>query len=161
MTRGTRARLARIPVRAAMLTGAVAGVVPGLFVGCLLGAFVSWASGAIVYWQRQLGFTLGVSPDLLPFGDQGPLLSQLSSDWPLVVPASGIAMAIFWGVIASLSFGLLGSALNVLGVGAVVRLDVEVDDPGLTRDDAGLTRKDPATPPRTAPGSPPAGRPGS
>lgn len=153
MTRPVRARLVRIPVGAAMLTGAVAGVVPGLFLGCLLGAFVSWASGAVVYWQRQLGFTLGVSPDLLPFGDQGPLLSQLSNEWPLVVPLSGVAMAIFWGVIVSLSYGLLGSALNLLGVGAVVRLDVDVDDKELTR--AG-----PGAPPRTAPGSPREGRPG-
>lgn len=141
-----------------MLTGAVAGVVPGLFLGCLLGAFVSWASGAIVYWQRQLGFTLGVSPELLPFGDQGPLLSQLSNDWPVVVPASGVAMAVFWGIVVSLSYGLLGSALNLLGVGAVVRLDVEVDDEDLSRD---LTRAGPAAPPRTAPGSPPEERPGS
>lgn len=133
MTRAVRARLARIPVRGAMLTGAVAGVVPGLFLGCLLGAFVSWASGAIVYWQKQLGFTLGVSPDLLPFGDQGPLLSQLSNEWLLVVPVSGVAMAIFWGIIVSLSYGLLGSALNLLGVGTVVRLDVEVDDAELSR----------------------------
>lgn len=154
MTRGVRARLVRIPVRAAMLTGAVAGVVPGLFLGCLLGAFVSWVSGAIVYWQRQLGFSLGVSPDLLPFGDQGPLLSQLSNSWPVVVPVSGAAMAIFWGVVVSLSYGLLGSALNLLGVGAVVRLDVEVDDRELTR--AGSE-----APPRTAPASPPEGRRGS
>lgn len=132
MTRGVRARLVRIPVRAAMLTGAVAGVVPGLFLGCLLGAFVSWASGAIVYWQRQLGFTLGVSPELLPFGDQGPLLSQLSNSWPLVVPASGVAMALFWGVVVSLSYGLLGSALNLLGLGTVIRLDVEPDDRDLS-----------------------------
>lgn len=116
-----------------MLTGAVAGVVPGLFLGCLLGAFVSWVSGAIVYWQRQLGFTLGVSPELLPFGDQGPLLAQLNSQWPLVVPASGLAMAIFWGIIVSLSYGLLGSALNLLGGGAVIRLDVEVDDEDRSR----------------------------
>lgn len=154
MTRGMRARLVRIPVGAAMLTGAVAGLVPGLFLGCLLGAFVSWVSGAIVYWQRQLGFTLGVSPDLLPFGDQGPLLSQLSNDWPVVVPVSGVAMAIFWGIIVSLSYGLLGSTLNLLGVGSVVRLDVEVDDQV-------FIRGGPAAPPRTAPGSPPAGTPGS
>ncbi|MBO0745768.1 MAG: hypothetical protein J2P43_12170 [Candidatus Dormibacteraeota bacterium] len=154
MTRGVPARLARIPVRGAMLTGAVAGVVPGLFLGCLLGAFVSWASGAVVYWQKQLGFTLGVSPDLLPFGDQGPLLSQLSNEWPLVVPAAGVAMAIFWGVVVSLSYGLLAAALNLLGVGAVVRLDVDVDDRELTR--AGS-----AGPPRSVPGSPPEGRPGS
>lgn len=153
MTRGVRARLAPIPVGSAMLTGAVAGVVPGLFLGCLLGAFVSWVSGAVVYWQRQLGFTLGVSPDLLPFGDQGPLLSQLSNDWPVVVPVSGLAMAIFWGVIVSLSYGLLASALNLLGVGAHVHLDVEVDDEG-------LIRGGPEGPPRSAPEPPPGARPG-
>lgn len=125
-TSRVRARLVRIPLRAAMLTGAVAGVVPGLFLGCLLGAFVSWVSGAIVYWQRQLGFTLGVSPQLLPFGDQGPLLAQLNSQWLVVVPVSGVAMAIFWGIIVSLSYGLLGSALNLLGTGSVIRLEVDV-----------------------------------
>ena len=154
MARGVRARLVRVPLAAAMLTGAVAGVVPGLFLGCLLGAFVSWVSGAIVYWQRQLGFTLGVSPDLLPFGDQGPLLSQLSNDWPVVVPVAGLAMAIFWGVVISLCYGLLVSAMNVLGVGSVIRLDVEVDDQA-------FIRADPAIPPRTSPASPREERPGS
>ncbi|MBO0701592.1 MAG: hypothetical protein J2P38_01570 [Candidatus Dormibacteraeota bacterium] len=154
MTTRVRARLARIPLRAAMLTGAVAGLVPGLFLGCLLGAFVSWASGAVVYWQRQLGFTLGVSPQLLPFGDQGPLLEQLSTQWPVVVAVSGGAMAIFWGVVVSLSYGLLASAMNLIGAGAVVRLDVDVDD-------AEVTRAGPEDPPRSAPASPPEDRPGS
>ncbi len=129
MTTRVRARLVRIPLRAAMLTGVVAGLVPGLFLGCLLGAFVSWASGAIVYWQRQLGFSLGISPELLPFGDQGPLLAQLSNEWPLVVPVAGALMAIFWGVVVSLSYGLLGSALNLVAGGAVLHLEVELDDP--------------------------------
>ena len=154
MTTRVRARLARIPLRAAMLTGLVAGLVPGLFLGCLLGAFVSWVSGAIVYWQRQLGFSLGVSPQLLPFGDQGPLLSQLSDQWPVVVPVSGVAMAIFWGVVVSLSYGLLGATMNMVSGGAVLRLDVELDD-----DD--LNPEGPAAPPRSAPRSTPAGRPGS
>lgn len=152
MTSPVRARLARIPLRAAMLTGLVAGLVPGLFLGCLLGAFVSWVSGAVVYWQRQLGFTLGVSPELLPFGDQGPLLAQLSSQWPLVVPAVGVATALFWGVVTSLSYGLLASALNLLGTGAALRLDVQVDG-------AELSPGGPAAPPRNAPAPPPgAGR---
>lgn len=129
MTTRVQARLVRIPLRAAMLTGVVAGLVPGLFLGCLLGAFVSWVSGAIVYWQRQLGFSLGISPELLPFGDQGPLLAQLSNEWPVVVPVAGLAMAIFWGVVVSLSYGLLGSALNLVAGGSVLRLEVEVDDP--------------------------------
>lgn len=154
MTTRVRARLVRIPLRAAMLTGAVAGLVPGLFLGCLLGAFVSWVSGAIVYWQRQLGFSLGVSPELLPFGDQGPLLSQLSNQWPLVVPVAGVAMAIFWGVVVSLSYGLLVSALNVIGGGPNVRLEVELDDDQ-------LSPRGPAAPPRSAPVSAPVGRPGS
>lgn len=151
MTSRVRARLVRIPLRAAMLTGAVAGLVPGLFLGCLLGAFVSWASGAVVYWQRQLGFTLGVSPQLLPFGDQGPLLAQLSSQWPVVVAVSGGAMALFWGVVVSLSYGLLASALNLVGAGAVVRLDVEVDEGEPTRAGSG-------GPLRSAPASPPEDR---
>lgn len=154
MTTRVRARLVRIPVGAAMVTGAVAGLVPGLFLGCLLGALVSWVSGAIVYWQRQLGFSLGVSPELLPFGDQGPLLAQLSNEWPLVVPIAGAAMAIFWGVVVSLSYGLLGSTLNLFAGGGVVRLDVELDD-------AELTRAGPASLPRSAPASTPAGRSGS
>lgn len=153
MSSPVRARLARIPLRAAMLTGLIAGLVPGLFLGCLLGAFVSWVSGAVVYWQRQLGFSLGVSPELLPFGDQGPLLAQLSSHWLLVVPAVGLATAIFWGVVTSLSYGLLVSALNLLGAGASVRLEVQVDD-------AGLSRGGPADPPRTAPASSPEDGPG-
>ena len=154
MTTRVQARLVRIPLRAALLTGAVAGLVPGFFLGCLLGAFVSWVSGAIVYWQRQLGFSLGVSPELLPFGDQGPLLAQLSNQWPVVVPIAGVAMAIFWGVVVSLSYGLLGSALNLVAGGAVLRLDVELEDQDLSP--AGS-----AAPPRNARARAPAGRPGS
>ena len=154
MTTRVQARLVRIPLRAALLTGAVAGLVPGFFLSCLLGAFVSWVSGAIVYWQRQLGFSLGVSPELLPFGDQGPLLAQLSNQWPVVVPVAGVAMAIFWGIVVSLSYGLLGSALNLVASGAVVRLDVELDD-------AVVNPEGSAAPPRSAPARAPAGRPGS
>ncbi|MGH7920952.1 MAG: hypothetical protein ACREQM_13565 [Candidatus Dormibacteraceae bacterium] len=125
-----RARLVRIPLRGAMLTGAIAGLVPGLFLGCLLGWAVTWLAGAVLFWQHQVGFTLGVSPQLLPFGDQAPLLEQISGNWTVVIPLVGIAMAIFWGVVVSLSYGLLTVALNLLGVGAQVHL--QLDDEHLT-----------------------------
>jgi hypothetical protein len=125
--------MVRIPVRGAMLTGAIAGMVPGLFLGCLLGWAVTWFAGAVLFWQRQLGFTLGVSPQLVPFGDQAPLLEQISGNWTVVIPLAGVGMAIFWGIVVSLSYGLLTVTLNLLGVGAQVQLELD-DEPGRPRD---------------------------
>ncbi|MFZ0216076.1 MAG: hypothetical protein WAM30_09070 [Candidatus Dormiibacterota bacterium] len=125
MKEPVHARLVRIPIGGAMLTGAIAGLVPGLFLGCLLGWAITWIAGAVLLWQRQLGFTLGVSPQLLPFGDQAPLLEQLSANWAVVIPLVGVGMAVFWGVVVSLSYGLLTVALNLLGVGAQMHLELD------------------------------------
>ncbi|TMC76183.1 MAG: hypothetical protein E6J08_14750, partial [Chloroflexi bacterium] len=62
--------LVRLSIRSAMFAGAITGFVFGLFVGGLLGALLSWFAGAIVDWQSQLGYSLGVTQQLLPLGDQ-------------------------------------------------------------------------------------------
>ena len=120
-----RAEVVRVSVRVAMLAGGVAGFVPGLFVGCLTGAGLAFAAGAVLEWQRQLGFTLGVTPQLLPFGDQAPLLEQINDGWVLVILATGLAVGLLWGLIGTLAFGLLAGLGNLLRRGIPVEADVD------------------------------------
>jgi hypothetical protein len=119
------AEVVRVSIRIALLAGGVAGFVPGLFVGCLTGAGIAFAAGAVLEWQRQLGFTLGVTPQLLPFGDQAPLLEQISDSWVLVILATGVAVGLLWGLIGTLAFGLLAGLGNQLRRGIPVEVDVD------------------------------------
>jgi hypothetical protein len=70
--------LVRLSLRSAMFAGAITGFVFGLFLGATLGALLSWLAGAIVDWQAQLGYSLGVTQQLLPLGDQVSSLESLS-----------------------------------------------------------------------------------
>jgi hypothetical protein len=125
-----RVRLVGVGVGWAMVAGAVAGFVPGLFVGCVLGAVISWAAGVILDWQRQLGFTLGVTQQLLPFGDQVQVLEQLVDGWPVVIPAVGVMLGLLWALIGTLAFGVLASLLSRSRIG--VPLEVELEEGFLT-----------------------------
>src|SRR5207245_534686 len=87
--------LVRLSIRSAMFAGAITGFVFGLFAGATLGALISWFAGAIVDWQAQLGFSLGVTQQLLPLGDQARSLESVSDRWFLVIPAVGLVVGVF------------------------------------------------------------------
>jgi cobalamin synthase len=107
--------LVRLSLRSAMFAGAITGFVFGLFLGATLGALVSWFAGAIVDWQAQLGYSLGVTQQLLPLGDQVSSLESLSDQWFLVIPAVGVILGLVCAVIGSLAGGLWAELVN-LGV---------------------------------------------
>lgn len=119
-------RLRRLPARPLMAGGAVTGFVSGLFVGCVLGALAAWFAGAVIDWHRQLGFTLGVTEDLLPLGEQIGLLQSVHDAWWLVVPISGVAFGLLNALIGFLAAGLMAGLFNRLTLGVV--LDVEVPE---------------------------------
>lgn len=133
MNGAVRVRLVGVRVGWAMGAGAVAGFVPGLFVGCLLGALISWAAGVVLDWQRQLGFTLGVTQQLLPFGDQVPVLEQLVDSWPVVITSAGLILGLLCALIGTLASGAVAALLNRSLIG--VPLEVELEEGFLTRQD--------------------------
>ena len=77
-------RLVHLSLRGALLAGAAGGFAFGLFAGGVLGAIVSWFAGAVIDWQAQLGYTLGVTEQLLPLGDQIGGLQTVADRWYLV-----------------------------------------------------------------------------
>src|SRR5438477_248671 len=83
-------RVVAVSIRAALIAGGWIGFGLGLVSGCVLGAILSWFSGAIFGWQRDLTFTVGVTEQLLPFGNQIPVLQRLQADWFLVIPVVGL-----------------------------------------------------------------------
>jgi hypothetical protein len=104
--------LVRLSIRSAMFAGAISGFVFGLFIGATLGALLSWLAGAIVDWQAQLGYSLGITQQLLPLGDQVNSLETLSDRWFLVIPAVGLILGIVCSVIGSLAGGLWAALVN-------------------------------------------------
>jgi len=107
--------LVRLSIRSAMFAGAITGFVFGLFAGATLGALISWFAGAIVDWQSQLGFSLGITQQLLPLGDQVKSLESVSDRWFLVIPAVGLVVGVFGALIGLLAGGLWAALVN-LGV---------------------------------------------
>lgn len=105
--------LVRLSIRSAMFAGAISGFVFGLFLGATLGALLSWFAGAIVDWQAQLGYSLGVTQQLLPLGDQAGSLETLSDQWFLVIPAVGLVLGAVSAMIGSLAGGLWATLVNV------------------------------------------------
>lgn len=105
--------LVRLSIRSAMFAGAISGFVFGLFLGATLGALVSWFAGAIVDWQAQLGYSLGVTQQLLPLGDQVSSLETLSDQWFLVIPAVGVLLGVVCAAIGSLAGGLWAELVNI------------------------------------------------
>lgn len=118
-------RLRRLPLWAMMGGGGVTGFVAGLFVGCLLGALLTWFAGSVLDWHRQLGFTLGVTEQLLPLGEQIGPLQAVSDRWWLVVPAVGVVIGLLNGLIGLLAGGAMAALYNRFGHG--IPLDVELD----------------------------------
>jgi hypothetical protein len=105
-------RLAAISVRASFGAGMWVGAALGLVIGALLGAVLVWLSGSVLDWQRELGFTLGITRTLLPFGDQIAALRWISTTWWLVIPAVALTNAIVSGLVGGLIGALLAAAYN-------------------------------------------------
>jgi hypothetical protein len=117
-------RLRRLPLAPLMLAGTITGFVSGFFVGCVLGALLTWFSGAVLDWHRQLGFTLGVTEDLLPLGDQVGLLQSLRDLWWLVVPVTGMAIGLLNALIGLLAGGLMVGVFNSFARGIWLQVEV-------------------------------------
>lgn len=115
-------RVARLSLRGAISAGGVAGLVAGMFLGGLLGALISWFAGAVVDWQRQLGFSLGVTQQLLPFGDQASSLETVADLWYVAVPASALLLGLLGALVGALAGGLWAALVNR----GFVRLEVGV-----------------------------------
>ncbi len=105
--------LVRLSIRSAMFAGAITGFVFGLFAGATLGAIISWFAGNIVDWQSQLGFSLGVTQQLLPLGDQVKSLETIADRWFLVIPAIGLLAGVFGALIGLLAGGLWAALVNM------------------------------------------------
>ncbi|HEX4215100.1 MAG TPA: hypothetical protein VIA06_17405 [Candidatus Dormibacteraeota bacterium] len=129
MSRLTRVRVVGVSVPWAMVNGAIIGFVPGLFIGCLIGAGVCWGAGTVLDWQRELAFTLGVTQQLLPFGDQAPVLQQVSQSWQVVIPICGGIFGVFWALIGTLAAGVVAAVMNRFGIAIPVRVEQESADP--------------------------------
>jgi hypothetical protein len=120
-------RLVALSVRAAMVAGGWVGFALGLVAGSILGASISWLSGAVIGWQRQLALSIGVTEQLLPFGDQVPVLETLRNRWYLVIPAAGCLVALLSAVVGALLGGLVATSYNrsPYGVQVIVELPDE------------------------------------
>ena len=119
-------RVVAVSIRAALIAGGWIGFALGLVSGCVLGAIVSWFSGAILSWQRDLTFTVGVTEQLLPFGNQIPVLQRLEADWFIVIPIVGLLVGVFAAMVGALIGGLVAVSYNRSPFG--VRVVVEVPD---------------------------------
>jgi hypothetical protein len=119
-------RVVAVSVRAALIAGGWIGFALGLVSGSVLGAILSWFSGAILSWQRDLTFTVGVTEQLLPFGNQIPVLERLQADWFIVIPAVGLLVGAFSALVGGLIGGLVAVSYNRSPFG--VQVVVEVPD---------------------------------
>lgn len=123
-------RVVHLSLRGAMFAGAVGGFTFGLFVGGVLGAMVSWFAGAVIDWQAQLGYSLGVTVQLLPLGDQIAGLRTVADRWYLVVPAVGLLIGVVGAVIGMLAAGLWAALVNrdILPLDVTIRAPVQLAD---------------------------------
>lgn len=128
--RAVEGRLVHVSVTASMRAGAWAGFVLGLLLGAPVGAFVAWLAGAVLSWQRDLGFTLGIARNLLPFGDQIGVLRTISANWPLVVPGVALLAAAVGAILLAFVGGILAAAYNTTGGHASIVVELEPEVPG-------------------------------
>jgi len=122
-------RVFSLSVRAAAVAGAWIGFGLGLVSGVVLGAAISWFAGAVLTWQRQLGLTLGVTEQLLPFGGQIPFFQTLRGSWYLVIPAVGILSGLFTAMVGALIGGLVAASYNRSPYGVQVTVEVPEETP--------------------------------
>lgn len=125
-SRQVNVRLRRLPLWPVMASGAVSGFVGGMFAGCVLGAIAAWFAGAVLDWHRQLGFTLGVTEELLPLGEQVGVLQTMRDLWFLVIPATGLLLGMLNGLVGFLTGGLMGGLFNRFA--REIALDVDMDE---------------------------------
>ena len=121
--------LVRLSLRSAMFAGGIGGFVFGLFAGAIFGALGSWFAGAIVDWQAQLGFSLGVTQQLLPLGDQVGSLQTIADRWYLVVPGAGLAVGLVGAFMGMLAGGFWAALVNM----GVLPIEVSVLRAGVLR----------------------------
>lgn len=121
-------RVTHLSLPGAMFAGAAGGFVFGFFAGGVLGALVSWFAGAIVDWQAQLGYSLGVTEQLLPLGDQIAGFRTVADRWYLVIPAVGLLISLVGAVIGALAAGLWAALVNrdILPLDVRIRVPVQV-----------------------------------
>jgi hypothetical protein len=121
-------RVVHLSLRGAMFAGAVGGFAFGLFVGGVVGAFISWFAGAIVDWQAQLGYSLGVTQQLLPLGDQLAGLQTVADRWYLVIPAVALLIGLLGAVIGALAAGFWAALVNrdILALDVTIRSPVQL-----------------------------------
>ena len=123
-SRQVNVRLRRLPLWPVMAGGAVSGFVGGMFAGCVLGAIAAWFAGAVLDWHRQLGFTLGVTEELLPLGEQVGVLQTMRDLWFLVIPTTGLLFGVLNGLVGFLTGGLMGALFNRFA--RQIALDVDI-----------------------------------
>lgn len=116
-------------LRSAMFAGAIGGFVFGFFAGGIFGALGSWFAGAIVDWQAQLGFSLGITQQLLPLGDQVASLQTVADRWYLVVPGAGLAVGLLGALMGTLAAGFWAALVNM----GVLPIEVSVLRTGVLR----------------------------
>ena len=124
-------RFAAISVRAAFLTGMWVGLILGVVMGALLGALLVWFAGTLLDWQRDLGFTLGITRALLPFGDQIAALRWISATWWAIVPAGALTIGALGALISGSIGALLAAAYNrsPRHAGVLLQIDERVPAP--------------------------------
>lgn len=122
-------RVLAVSVRAAMIAGAWIGFALGLVTGCVTGALLTWFAGAILGWQRDLSLTLGVTEQLLPFGNQVPVLERIQANWFIVVPFVGLLVGIFAALIGGLIGGIVAASYNRSPFTVRVVVEVPGDPP--------------------------------
>jgi len=125
-SRQVNVRLRRLPLWPVMAGGAVSGFVGGMFAGCVLGAIAAWFAGAVLDWHRQLGFTLGVTEELLPLGEQVGVLQTMRDLWFLVIPGTGLLFGMLNGLVGFLTGGLMGGLFNRFA--REIAVDVDMDE---------------------------------
>jgi hypothetical protein len=125
-------RVAAVSVRAAFLAGMWVGLILGVVLGAIGGALLVWFAGTVLDWQRDLGFTLGITRALLPFGDQIAALRWISVTWWAIVPAGALVI----GVLGALVSGSIGALLAAVynrsprHAGVLLQIDEPVPAPG-------------------------------
>ncbi|HEX2142150.1 MAG TPA: hypothetical protein VHK28_07770 [Candidatus Limnocylindria bacterium] len=120
-------RLAGVSVWGSFGAGAWVGAALGVVVGAMLGALFAWFCGAILDWQRDLGFTLGITRTLLPFGDQIGALRWISGNWYWVIPGAALAVALISGLVGGVIGALLAAAYNRSPRHATVAVELPED----------------------------------
>jgi hypothetical protein len=105
--------LVRLSIKSAMFAGGIGGFVFGLFAGATLGALISWFAGQIVDWQAQLGYSLGITQQLLPLGDQLTTLETVADRWYLVIPGVGLLVGVLGAFMGALAAGLWAVLVNM------------------------------------------------